>query len=107
LEIYSAVLDSVHGGGLPQQLQQMGVEQENLVKWSLNGIEHFYPPRVLDSIFGMGGNIEIKGDVISRNQLSYSKNVLSEKVCALLTPSTVHHQEFEGQLLNALALRVV
>lgn len=101
------VLDSVHGVGLPQQLQEMGVEQGNLVKWSLNGIEHFYPPTVLDSIYGLGGDIDIQGDVITRNGLSYTKNELSDRVCTLLTPATTHHPEFESHLLSALASRVV
>lgn len=101
------VLDSVHGAGLPEQLQQMGVERANVVKWPLNGIEYYYPPSIVESIFGMGGELQIAGDVISRNGISYTKNDLADKVCAALTPTVTHHPDFESLLLEPVTARVV
>jgi predicted ATP-dependent endonuclease of OLD family len=100
------VLDSVHLNGLKEHLVQMGVQSENIVTWSENGIEHFYPSAILDSIYGIGGNINIKGDYISRNELSYSKNELADKVCAALTRTTVHNAEFEEKLMSRLQEKV-
>jgi hypothetical protein len=99
------VLDSVHSASLPEQLEKMGVTPENIVKWPLNGIEHFYPPSLVDSIFPGSGALEISGDRVSRGGLEYSKNELVDKIVALLEPSTPHHPDFERQLLVPLADR--
>lgn len=101
------VLDAVHGAGLPEQLQQMGIERANIVKWPLNGIEYYYPPSILESVYGIGGELEIAGDVITRNGISYTKNELADKVCAVLTSVTVHHPDFERQLLEPITARMV
>ena len=46
-----AVIDSIHGSGLPQHLENMGLPKENIIVWSKNGIEHYYPPIILSEIF--------------------------------------------------------
>ncbi len=101
------VLDAVHGAGLPEQLQQMGIERANVVKWPLNGIEYYYPPSILESVYGVGGELQIAGDVISRNGISYTKNELVDRVCSVLTPATAHHSDFESLLLAPITARVV
>lgn len=101
------VLDSVHSASLPEQLTQMGIERGNVVAWPRNGIEYYYPPTILDSIYGHGGDISISGDIISRNGLSYTKNDLADKVCNALSSDTVHHSEFESFLLQRITERVV
>ena len=101
------VLDAVHGAGLPEQLQQMGVERANIVKWPLNGIEYYYPPAIVESVYGMGGEMQIAGDLISRNGISYTKNELAERVCAALTGATILHPDFESLLMGPIAARVV
>jgi len=100
------VLDSVHSASLPQQLVQMGLEQQNIVTWPLNGIEHYYPPKSLNSIYGLGGEISISGDHVSRNGLTYTKSDLADRVCATLSPTTAHHDEFGGRLLQRLSKMV-
>jgi predicted ATP-dependent endonuclease of OLD family len=99
------VLDSVHGAGLPQKLCEMGLPPENVITWPQNGIEYYYPPTLLDSIFGLGGTITILGDRIIRNGLNYSKNELVERIVSLLTPDTQPHPEFESLFLSKLAAR--
>lgn len=101
------VLDAVHGAGLPEQLQQMGIDGSNIVRWPLNGIEYYYPPSILDSIYGLGGEMHIAGDIISRNGISYTKNVLADKVCSALVATTEHHAEFQQGLLEPLSAKVV
>lgn len=101
-----AVVDSVHGPGLPESLASMGLPKENIVVWSSNGIEHVYPPETLDAIFGSGGSILISGDQVSRNGISYNKNELAEKVCSRVGPSTPMHNEFDSKFLNRLASKV-
>lgn len=99
------VLDSVHSASLPEQLEKMGVLPENIVKWPLNGIEHFYPPALVDKIFPGTGELDITGDRVSRGGVEYNKNDLVEKIVALLDATTSHHADFERLLLSPLAQR--
>lgn len=102
-----AVLDSVHERGLKDQLVAMGVPQENVVVWSRNGIEHFYPPTILDNIFGVGGDIEIKDDLVTRNGLSYNKSVLADKVSDLLLADTQMNVEFDQKFLKLIEQKFI
>jgi predicted ATP-dependent endonuclease of OLD family len=95
-----AVIDSVHGPGLKQILVSMGMQDENIVIWSKNGIEYVYPPGVLDEIYGVGGQVSVADDVVSRNGISYSKSDLAEKACARVTAETPMSQEFEDRFLS-------
>lgn len=97
------VLDSVHSATLPQQLQDMGLPAENIIKWPLNGIEYYYPPAILDSIYGVGGDLVVDADRVIRNGLTYTKNDLVDRVVGALTPTTTHHSDFESQLLARVA----
>jgi predicted ATP-dependent endonuclease of OLD family len=99
------VLDAVHSAGLPEQLVQMGVPRENIVKWPLNGIEYYYPPKILDKIFGADGSLQIEGDRVTRNGLTYTKSELLERVIAQLEPTTQQHSELENRLLGPLSQR--
>jgi len=56
------VLDSVHGAGLRGTLEAMGVLPENIVIWSKNGIEYYFPESIMAKIFGEGGELSISGD---------------------------------------------
>lgn len=94
------VLDSVHGPGLKAAFVNMGLPAENVVVWSQNGIEHCYPPSVLDDIYGAGGELLIDGDVISRNGLSYTKSHLADLVCSRVRADTPMCAEFEDRLMS-------
>jgi predicted ATPase len=96
------VLDSVHSAGLPSQIEKMGIPADNIVVWEKNGIEHFYPPSILDKVFGAGQEIVISGDDVSRNGVTYKKADLVEKVLSLLDASTPMHPHFELALLRRL-----
>ena len=101
------ILDATHSAGLPAQLIGMGLPAENIVVWPRNGIEYYYPPALIDKIYGEGsGDISIDGDVISKNGISYSKADLAARVVAALTPETSMHPEFESLFLEPLSRRV-
>jgi ABC-type uncharacterized transport system ATPase subunit len=100
------VLDSRHSAGLPDQLVAMGIPKENVVVWPKNGIEYYYPPSVVDKIFGVGTEITITGDVISRNGISHNKGELVEKVTSLLQADTAMHEEFDIRFLQPLSARL-
>ncbi|MCM3565450.1 ATP-dependent nuclease [Hydrogenophaga intermedia] len=100
------VLDSVHSASLPAQLVQMGLQPENIITWPMNGIEYYYPPAVMDKIYGAGGDLEIEGDRVSRNALTYSKNDLMEKVSSLTEQSTALHPDFESLFLSKVAAKI-
>lgn len=97
------ILDSVHSATLPQQLVAMGLPTENIIKWPQNGIEYYYPPDILDSIYGVNGAIQIEGDRVTRNGLTYTKNELIEKVVSSLTPQTAMHPDFQTLFLSRVA----
>ena len=97
-----AVLDKVHQSGLRDKLIELGVEEENIVVWDENGIEYYYPKRILDKIFGEHKKIEIKGDNISANGISYKKNELAEKVIVEINGTEKFNSEFKSKLLNRL-----
>jgi len=99
------VLDAVHSASLPEHIARMGVAKENIITWPKNGIEHLYPPAILDEIFGHGAEITIAGDIVSRNGISYNKGDLAENVVKRLQRDTVMHPQFEKLLLQPLEER--
>jgi predicted ATPase len=94
------VLDSVHSAGLPGQIADMGIPRDNIVVWPKNGIEYYYPPSILNHIFGTGPEVTITGDTVSRNGISYTKGDLVEKVAAQPQRDTPMHPEFDSLLLK-------
>src|SRR6185312_13351937 len=100
------ILDSVHSAGLPDQLITMGIPSDNIVVWPKNGIEFYYPPALIDTIFGAGDDITIDGDVISRNGISHNKVALVGKVSSMLQADTEMHEEFETRFLQRLTQRL-
>lgn len=100
------VLDAVHSAGLPDQLAAMGIPKENIIVWPKNGIEFYYPPTVIDKIFGAGGEITIAGDLVSRNGISYNKAELVGKVVSLVQADTEMHGEFDAHFMGRLKDRL-
>lgn len=96
------ILDSVHTKGLKSTLVEMGIPEDNIVIWPKNGIEYYYPPAVLDSIYGADGEIQINGDSVSRNGIVYTKNELAEKVANKINPQTELHPDFKSLLITKI-----
>jgi predicted ATPase len=97
-----AVVDSVHGAGLVAKLHEMGIALGNVVVWSANGIEHFYPRAILEAIFGNFDGLSIRDDVVTANGISKKKAELSREVCAKLAPDTVMPDELQQKLLGKI-----
>lgn len=78
------VCDEIHQKGLEVDLIKMGIYKENIVFWSKNGIEYFYPKNVMMKIFMCSesqlGEMVIDSDLITVNGISKTKNTLSEEV---------------------------
>lgn len=100
------ILDSVHSAGLPDQLVAMGIPKDNIVVWPKNGIEFYYPPALIDKVFGAGAEITIAGDLVSRNGISHNKAELVGKVSSMLEAGTEMHEEFEARFLQRLSQRL-
>lgn len=97
-----AILDRVHQSGLKEKLIELGVEKENIVIWDENGIEYYYPKSILYKIFGEFEKIEIEGDNISANGISYKKNELAEKVIVEIDGREEFNSEFKSKLLDRM-----
>ncbi|RMG81835.1 MAG: ATP-binding protein [Chloroflexi bacterium] len=96
------VLDSIHGTGLSQKLQEMGISKENIITWERNGIEHLYPKSILDKYFGSADGIKINGDTVSANGVSCKKSELAEFVIKNMSESTELPEELKKKLLCKL-----
>ena len=96
------VLDSVHAKGLVPKIIKQGIPEENIVVWSQNGIEYYYPESVLSDIFGEGGQLAIDDDNVSRNGISYEKFKLAQMVTNGLTKHTAHPEEVRKKLFSKI-----
>jgi hypothetical protein len=101
-----AVVDSVHGQGLVQHLQKMGVSQENIVVWTKNGIEYYYPASVIKNIFHSDNELIINGDRIRLNGLEYTKNELADMVVSKIDKNTEYNQEFLNEFLSKIEVAI-
>jgi predicted ATPase len=100
------ILDSVHSASLPSQLERMGVPPENIVIWPKNGIEYYYPPSLIDKIYGLGEELTIEGDMVSRNGVSYNKNELAEKIVSMMDAKTEMQPEFQSMFLSKIEAKL-
>lgn len=99
-----AVLDKVHGTDVVETLKRAGLPDENIIIWSQNGIEYFYPEKIVDLIFGgQGGPLDINGDIISRNGITYKKWDLCEKVISLMNENTEFPSEISETLFKKIS----
>ena len=93
------VLDSVHGSGLKASLEAMGLPSKNIVIWNKNGIEYYYPEKIIRSIYGSSGEIEIDGDIVRLNGIEHNKNKLADLVVDKMTKDTELTEEFQDEFL--------
>ncbi|RUM44406.1 MAG: hypothetical protein DSY46_05785 [Hydrogenimonas sp.] len=85
----------------------MGLPKQNIITWSKNGIEYFYPREILQSIFQSNDQPNIKGDTGELNGIQYSKNELVEKVVGRMDKTTNYPEEFEEKLLKKIDIILV
>jgi hypothetical protein len=96
------VLDSVHGRGLIQQLEAMGIAKDNIIIWEANGIEHVYPRAILEERFGSFDRLHIDDDRVSANGIVLRKKELSDYVVAHLTAQHELPDELKDKFVSKL-----
>ena len=92
----------MHSPLLPEELEKMGVLKDNIIVWQKNGIEFYYPPTVVEKIFGEQAQLSVVDDVVSANGIQYKKGELAEKVVAQTSAQTEMHPEFGARFCPAL-----
>lgn len=105
------VNDSIHQQGLVDELIRMGMKAENIITWSKNGIEYFYPENIMMDTFKCNQEslkgLVINDDIISLNGISYRKNELNEEIIDKITPTTIFPEEVCHKLLNQLNVSIL
>jgi predicted ATP-dependent endonuclease of OLD family len=88
------------------RLARSGVRQENVVQWEKNGIEYYYPVRILSSAFFCGDDVLDKlafdGDKVSVNETSYSKKELCKLVVDDLRVDDILNSELREKLMDKI-----
>jgi hypothetical protein len=87
-----------------QKLVKMGVAPSNVVVWSKNGIEYFYPPSLVACVFNCTpeevANIAFDVDPIVHNGVHMAKKELAQYVSDRLNAETKYNAELEGFLAS-------
>lgn len=96
------VLDKIHVKGLAASLEKMGLAKDQIIVWDENGIEYYYPEKILKKIYGASGPIKIIGDSVVINGIAKTKNDLADEVVARVDPDTEYPDEFESKFLKKI-----
>lgn len=97
-----AVIDSVHADGLVRHLEKMGVPSNNIVVWSKNGIEYYYPPKIINELFHIDGDLNISDDIVSLAGVEYKKNELVDLIVPKIDKDTKYNSELETEFLHKI-----
>jgi predicted ATPase len=104
------VLDKAHQPGLVDELANLGILPGNIVVWPKNGIEYYYPPDILASIFACApdqlNGLTVTGDLVSLNGINKTKNELVTEVLRHIDGTTSLPQEFSDRLLRPVAMAI-
>lgn len=96
------ILDRTHSPTLKSDLGKMGLHERDVIEWSKNGIEYYYPASILQSIFGDDtmnvDSLNMEDDRITHNGITKTKAQLSEAVLERMTGSEDLDREFEQAL---------
>ncbi|GAA0569174.1 hypothetical protein GCM10009416_04330 [Craurococcus roseus] len=92
---------------LKQELVAMGLMEGNIIQWSRNGIEYFYPASLLAKMFGCDEDkvreLSITGDNISLNGIQKKKVDLSSEICRELNNDTPLNDEITTKFISKLS----
>jgi hypothetical protein len=97
-----AVMDARHGASVKEQLARAGVAPSNIVVWERNGIEHYYPPSILEGFFGSFTALSIDDDSVSANGKVIRKRELADYVSERVRGDDGFPSEFVEKLLRPL-----
>ena len=80
----------------------MGLHERNVIEWSKNGIEYYYPESILQSVFEDDSlridDLTMEGDRITHNGITKTKAQLSEAVLERMSGSENLDRELEQVL---------
>jgi len=97
------ILDKQHSVKTERIVKQ-GVPEKNITVWSMNGIEYFYPPDILSSIFFCSTDeldeINLENDPIIFNGITKSKKELSQAISDIINTEHVLHDELSRFIQN-------
>ena len=100
------VLDKVHQPGLSDELVRLGVLSANIVVWPKNGIEYYYPPKIMQSVFSCTieqiEQLSIVNDMVSLNGIAKTKNDLATEVIRQIDANTPLPNDLLDRLLQPL-----
>ena len=100
------VADEVHQRGLRAEVEAMGLLTRNVVVWARNGIEHYYPPKVMSAIVNCDParlpDLLIKDDTVTLNGVAKRKNELCDEVLARMQADDPVIEEVHEKLLTPL-----
>lgn len=98
------LLDKIHQPGLADELTKLGILPANIIVWPKNGIEYYYPPEILASIFACTSDqlnsLTVAGDIVSLNGINKTKNELVTEVLRQMDGSTRLPAEVSERLLR-------
>ena len=80
----------------------MGLHENNVIEWSKNGIEYYYPVSILQTVFEDDSlnvdTVNMEDDRISHNGITKTKAQLSEAVLERMSGS----EDLDGELEQVL-----
>ncbi|MBZ5678368.1 MAG: hypothetical protein LAP61_29375 [Acidobacteriia bacterium] len=88
--------------GVKSKLQQLGLDPANIIHWTENGIEHYYPHEILHRKFGEFTELSIVGDDVAANGIVIRKKELAEYIVDNLNGSEPLHDELRSKLFDRL-----
>jgi hypothetical protein len=96
------VVDARHGQGLIDALVTMGLERQNIIVWSNNGIEFVYPRTTIEQRFGQFAGPVLDDDRVVINKHSVTKQELNEYVVNSLRGDEELPTELMDKLIRPL-----
>lgn len=96
------ILDLIHGSDIVGTLKKKGVPEDRIIKWSKNGIEHYYPEEIMREIFGGVGPMLILGDDVSMCGTTHRKLDLANSVASKIDKNTQYPDEIKEKLFSIL-----
>lgn len=96
------VLDETHSSTLPSDLEKQGCDEQCVFEWKHNGIEYYYPEKILQGIFKddslTATDLKLDGDRVSHKGIEMTKNDLCNAVLDGVTESEQLDDELEALL---------
>ena len=96
------VLDKIHSASAVDSAGRLGVLPENVIVWDQNGIEYYYPARLLAERFGASSPLNLNGDRIEVGTLSSTKNELADFVISRLSAQDTFPEEFTRKFIEKI-----